>query len=528
MTTNADPRLLAAGLAELISRVENLALDYGADVARAVAAATFAELPVDAARRLFTRLLTVLETATGDHPDLVKQRVEAAVAGVLTARAVPAATEDGPAGPSTGEAPQPDGATPLPTGGIFDRLRSRHGLRPHWVTPVPSFNDVPVPMVEGYVDVAELSLWQENHRVELHVREFEERNHRRPDPDEMLAIMQGTLHLPSLTERDPFNVVPLAQSIARKGVERPPILTWDGEPKDGNRRIAAAKYVVAGSDTEFDVKAKTNARYLRVWVAPSTTPEEDVDAVVVALNFEPDLKEEWPEYVKAGLVVDRYRALKSDVQGVPSPAVLNNLKRNVAKHFAIKTNDVTRYLNMVQWAEDFETYHVDEQAKDPASVRYKTEKIFQWFYEVQAGKQGEKLTGKLEQDEHLRQVVYDLMFDVLESGAEVRALYKVVADDNAMEYLKRAHDTAETSREQAHALVLEAIAETKRNSPTARLGFEQFVRSVIDRFGATPPDQWREVDTALLPDLRRVLVSAIGAIDGLLGEPHEREANQLD
>ena len=42
-----------------------------------------------------------------------------------------------------------------------------------------------------------------------------------------------------------------------------------------------------------------------MWRAPKGTTEDQFEAIVVALNFEEDHKEEWPEYVKARLVVDR-------------------------------------------------------------------------------------------------------------------------------------------------------------------------------------------------------------------------------
>ena len=42
------------------------------------------------------------------------------------------------------------------------------------------------------------------------------------------------------------------------------------------------------------------------------------------------------------------------------------------------------------------------------------------------------------------------------------------------------------------------------------------VQAAVDRFGSTPPDYWRNLDTELLTDLQRVLRSALGTIDGEL------------
>jgi hypothetical protein len=59
---------------------------------------------------------------------------------------------------------------------------------------------------------------------------------------------------------------------------------------------------------------------------------------------------------------------------------------------------------------------------------HKTEKNFQWFDELDAGRGNEKLTRRLETDDELKAVVYDLMLDVLDSGAQIRNLYRVVND----------------------------------------------------------------------------------------------------
>ena len=135
---------------------------------------------------------------------------------------------------------------------------------------------------EGYVDVATLPLWIGNHRVELYVDEFRTFNGRDPNAEELLSIMHGKLALPSQDSVDPFKLRGLAASIARKGVERAPIVTWEGEPKDGNRRIAASRLVLADPDATFE--AKERARWIRVWQAPEGTTDDQFEAIVVALN----------------------------------------------------------------------------------------------------------------------------------------------------------------------------------------------------------------------------------------------------
>lgn len=508
MTAPLTSEQLTEGLEALIAQAETLSADYADVVQDAVRAARDEPLDDADAQALFERILAILRT-TGRHLDAeqsaaVAEQIRSEAAALVVGRPRPAR-----AGTT------PDGERLVRGGLTFYR---RNGLSPRQVVPVQTFNGQAIPLLEGYVDVTTLPLWKGNHRVNLYVSEFRELNNREPDSEELLDIMHGKL--PGIgdgrdkgRDKDPFKLRELARSIARKGVERPPICAHDGEPKDGNRRIAASMMVL--EEPEFTSEQKDRARWIRVWQAPEGTTEDQFEAIVVALNFEPDYKEEWPEYVKARLVCERYRALKEDTRGRFRTAEALELRKRVAEQFAIKHTEVKRYLEMVRWAEDFEDYHTAERDKDPAEVRYTANDIFQWFYEVQAGRGQDKLVAKIEQDDALRAMVYDLMYDVLDSGLQVRNLHKVVADEAALDLLKRAHDESRDP-EQALKFIDAAIAEAQKNSPTRRLGFDQFLRAAVDRLGSTPPDQWRSVDTELLTELDRVFHGAVGAIEGVL------------
>lgn len=501
MAIQLTPERLAEGLETLIDQAETLSADYAEVVQDAVRAARDEPLADEDARELFVRILTILRT-TGRDLDAganarVAEQIRSEAQELVAARR-----------PTSVSAPRDEVVV---QGGLI--FHNRFGLKPRPVLPVQTFNGQPIMLTEGYVDVTTLPLWMDNHRVQLHVAEFREVNHRDPEAQELLDLMHGDLPLPGLQDKDPFKLKGLAGSIARKGVERAPIVTWEGEPKDGNRRIAASRMVL--EDPDATPAQKDRARWIRVWQAPAGTTEDQFEAIVVALNFEPDHKEDWPEYVKARLVVDRYRTLREDVHvGLTEKRKLE-LRKQVADQFAIKHAEVKRYLEMVQWAEDFEDYHTSERELDAASVRYKANDIFQWFYEVQAGKGQDKIVAKVQQDDALRAVVYDLMYDVLDSGLQVRNLHKVVADEAGLDYLKRAHDERDNPGEALKFVDL-AIAEAAKNSPTKKLGFEQFLRTTVDRLGSAPPDQWRNVDVGLLNELRRVFHGAIGAIEGEL------------
>jgi hypothetical protein len=509
-------------LRRLIEEMFALASTLGDDVADAVRLAAEFPLPDDRARRMYTRILVMLRSGSREPDEREREALAAAVRhevdelvgggrpSALTAAIAEAEDELADHGD------EPIGLVPY------------NGLTPHQVAPVPEFNGKKIAVYEGYVDVTTLSLWKGNHRVELAVAEFADRNGRAPDHSELLGILQGEVILPSLAKRDPFQIVPLARSIARKGVERPPIVTWSGEPKDGNRRIAAAMYVLDHPE-EFGEEDRERARWIRVWRCPQETTEDQIEAIVVALNFEKDHKIEWEEYIKARLVAERYEEEKTGLVRV-TQAATKRVREAVARHFAIKPAEVTRYLKMVDWATDFEQYHVEEQGRDEADVRYRANDIFQWFYEIDAGVGNEKLTRVLDSNDELKEVVYDLVFDVLDSGAQVRALHKVVADDDATAFLAKAHDTVsqaprsdrpqfEEARERSLDLVKDAIEEVNRKSKQlrkTRLSLDSWLRGAVDKFGSTPPDYWRNLDTDLLTNLQRVLTSSLGIIEGEL------------
>lgn len=476
----------------LFEQLTALSGDYGAEVAATIAAAADTPLESDRARRLYMRLITLLK-----HPDpealshadrrALVEEVHAEVAAIVE-------------------------SVDRPDAGAI-RLVPRNGLEPHEVRPVPIFNNQPIPMREGCVDVERLDLWAENHRLQLPVSEFTDLNGRAPDPDELLKIMQGQLALPGLDD-DEFEIEELATSIARRGVDRPPIVSFEGEPKDGNRRIAASLLVLHSS--KFSPEQKERARWIRVWRAPKGTTDDQFQAIVVALNFENDYKKPWPEYVKARLVAERTRSLREALQGRVSEADLRAIKKQVSGEFAIKVSEVTRYVKMVNFAEDFEEHHT-EHGRAPANVRYKANDIFQWFYEIDAGRKGDKITERLDGDDDLKAVVYDLMFDVLDSGAQVRNLYKVVADSDAAEMLEQAHRVSTTSTDDALKLVKEAIEEAKRKSPsTGRIGFDQSLQKSVERLENAAPAQWQHLETSLLLEVKRAFTAALGAVDGEL------------
>lgn len=487
MNEDGNKQVGAAAIEELVDSATTLSEGFGPEVEAAVRAAQ--EQPLDArrARSLYTRILEILRAGDGELDEEGRAAVAREVKQIVDSVERPPASND-------------------------DFFIEYNGLAPRTVVPMPSFNEKVIEMTEGYVDIEKLKLWSGNHRISLQVQEFEEHHGRKPEESELIPLMHGDILLPSLDKADPFELKPLADSIARKGVETPPIVSHEGEPKDGNRRIAASLLVIYGKG--YDSAQKERARHIRVWRAPEETTEDQFEAIVVSRNFERDHKKPWPEYIKAQLVVEEYELRQRQIKGKITRSDLKRIRDEVARDFAIKSAEVNRYDSMIRWADDFKAYHL-EAGRDPAEVRYKAEKNFQWFYELDAGKGDVKLTRKLDGDDELKAVVYDLMFDVLDAGAQVRSLYKVVGNADTAQMLLKAHEMSATDPDAAADMVDDAIAEAKRRNVKRRsIGFDTYLKTMVERLGSTPPDQWEKVDAELLLQVRRVMTSTLGAIEG--------------
>ena len=494
--TTHETNLRRAAL-EFLGRAQELSKDFGEEVEASVRRAAEQELSDEEARRLYRRVLGILRTEEAPGLDTDERLrlaadIDAEVASLVSPPRVKA----------------PDGTASALVSGPPE-LVSRRGLTVHAVAPTPEYNGVPVPMREGYVDVATIPLWKDNARVDLELEAYRRRNGRDPDPDELQRLMWGA------TGEDPFHLQGLADSVARRGVERPPIIDGNGVLRDGNRRVAASQYVLA-SDKHTE-NEKIRARWCRVWLAQDAT-DDQMDAVVVALNFESDHKVNWPEYVKARLVSKAYDEAVLEAGGARG-AREQKIRQDIGKRFAITASDVLRYVRMMQWARDFEDYHL-EAGRDESAVEFRSKDIFQWFYEMDAGKGQAKLTSQIAGDDDLRGMVYELMFDVLDSGLQVRNLHKVVAQEDALALLQKAH-SSQTAGETKEALdlVKDAVAESLRRSPSRRgLAFDKFVDKVVDRFGATAVDDWMKLTPELRGQLRRVLLPALAAIEALDGD----------
>lgn len=370
-------------------------------------------------------------------------------------------------------------------------LESYNGIQPRPVRPTPVFHERAVPVNEGFVHTKDIVLWDDNARLDIHLSQFQRVHSRRPNADELLDIMQSKLKLPGLEEEDQFEIVALSRSIAVNGVRKPPIIDVDGRLLDGNRRLAACYLILQSND--FDSDEKKRVERLLVWQLTEHATDEDREAVIVSLNFEPDHKQDWPEYVKARKVYEEWQARLAREPRAAS-ARQSAIKREVSKKFALgpDTTHVTRYIKMVEVAEEFEGHHVIERRKDKFEVKHKAEKYFQYFDELAKGTRPGGVNYALNQDDTFKHLVFDLLFDgKFTNWNKVRPLRYIAETPEARTFLIKARD--EKDIENAQDLVDDAIAivQTKR-AELRMVGANERIKNFVDWFENLPVKAFTE------------------------------------
>lgn len=400
----------------------------------------------------------------------------------------------------------PQSNTPPPRLTLVDRLNTKVGA----VHPTPIYLGRRVPMVQGFVRTQDVQLWDDNERLDIHTKQFEQQEGREPTPTEVLDIMLSNLKLSGVDEEDrddQFKIRPLARSIAANGVQKPPIIDVDGTLLDGNRRVAASKYILA-NPAQFDATERERVEWLFVWQLTEHATDEDRELVMMSLNFEPDFKEEWPAYIKARKVYDRWQALLAALPRTPGPKEQAQMKRELSRQFALgdDTTTVNRYLNMMGWALDFEDHHLTKNKRGVYEVQHRASKYFEYFDELQKGRRRPGgVAYALEQDDQLRQTVFDLLYDgKFRRFSQIRDLRYVVDNGDASELLKKAKETTDVDEAQDEVEDALSIARA-RKAETRMLGANSRIEVFTSWLEDLPVKAFRDQITPL--NLRRLLNS---------------------
>lgn len=147
------------------------------------------------------------------------------------------------------------------------------------------------------VDIGLISGWVDNPRIDVEKRKFQASHGARElTQEEVFDIMKNTAD---------FKLRDLRDDILKNGLREPLTLSWKGRLLDGNRRFFALKYALE-SLPPTDPN-RVDLEKVPAYVLLEDASDEDERNVLVEENFSASLKLEWPDYVKAQMVVAAYR-----------------------------------------------------------------------------------------------------------------------------------------------------------------------------------------------------------------------------
>lgn len=191
------------------------------------------------------------------------------------------------------------------------------------------------------VDINRISGWVDNPRIDVEKRKFQAAHGSRElTQEEVFDIMKNTAD---------FKLRELRDDILKNGLREPLTLSWNGRLLDGNRRFFALKYALE-SLPPTDPN-RIDLEKVPAYVLPEGASEEDERNVLVEENFSASLKLEWPDYVKAQMVVAAYR----NGEGLD--------EKQIAKKFGWSKTKVHEAIKIDEIIQSFMTYATDP--KDP-------------------------------------------------------------------------------------------------------------------------------------------------------------------
>ena len=204
------------------------------------------------------------------------------------------------------------------------------------------YNGMKIMVFKCKVRVANVKGWVDNPRINVLKRsELARVGARDLTQDEIFKIMK---------DNQEIKLADLRDDIMKNGLREPLTLSYDGELLDGNRRFFALRYAL--EEAPVDYPNRQSLEVVDAYVLPDSATEEDKHNVLVEENFSASLKIEWPDYVKAELVLREYK------KGLTPDAI--------AKKFDWSKSKVRTALRVGEITDDFMMFATaDRDPEDP-------------------------------------------------------------------------------------------------------------------------------------------------------------------
>lgn len=337
--------------------------------------------------------------------------------------------------------------------------------KPHFLLEKPSpqikqrlYNGRHIIVWEGKVKISNIQGWVENPRIDLAKRSLQEKvGNRDLSQEEIFDLMKKDAEVRLKELRD---------DIIKNGLREPLTLSFEGKLLDGNRRFFAVKYALETMPiTDPD---RPELEILDVYVLSENATKDDEQNVLVEENFSASLKIEWPDYVKAAMVVS------ANEEGL-SP-------EQIAKKFNWSKSKVKDTLKINEIICDFEAFA--NAPRDPndelggglglteQESQVVAAKNYQYFNEAQKSF-FEPLNTDIDFKIQFFKWIYESKFS---SFPEVRVAYKAWRDPEAKAILL-SHEA--TAAKEAKA-ILDYNSRVVRNTDEAVGRIDAFVRFLKD------------------------------------------------
>jgi hypothetical protein len=283
-----------------------------------------------------------------------------------------------------------------------------------------------------YLPLESINYWRDNSRTLFTFERLCSLKGKREIED--ISIEEITTFV---AEQDIHKLQALADSIERRGVLVPLIITDEGKLLDGNRRYFACQWLkMKFSERSLQLPDEISTIPVQVIRKADLTDELELKILAEA-NFIPDLKTAWPLEAQARIVEKYYLKISRDKKS-NTETILDEL----TKTFGISRQRATDFLGALKLAEEFieEKNDHDNHLKRRAIVEDK----FLYFLEFQnkatKGRDAYKIYDELQE-------VKEMFFTQLNKGRDtpiknvrhVKSLVQAKRNDFAWRILKESN-----------------------------------------------------------------------------------------
>ena len=342
------------------------------------------------------------------------------------------------------------------------------------------------PVYSGRVKFESIKGWTDNPRIRVLVAKFKNTFGREPNQDDIYELMK---------KDEECKLKLLRDDIMSNGVRHPMWLSKDGSLLDGNRRYFAVRYAL-DSLPESDPRRSTLST-VPAYVLTEGSNEEDEHRVVVQMNFSDDLKQPWPDLVKAMMVYEDH------LKGLSEAALKTKYDWNSQKvKSAIRTYGVI---------EEFRAYATEERnPEDPSGgglgkseneANEIANKHYQKFNEAQ-----KSYREALDTDFDFKRAFFSLLAqDKFQSWSQVRTAWDAYKDPNIRPVLL---STEPEATDKARILV-----ESKKMGVVAAINNSQRIMEFVTFLNKLKLEDLSKLTPENLSELQGALVSLNKVVD---------------